>query len=290
MLLDSKWRQKIFFGGLLLLFIPFLGWPAALGYRKELIFRLRDGDSPLLPEWEDNVGRYIADGFRAMGVIFGYLAPLYLSLFLLLLSQGVRPDATWCYAFLFFAVFPIVSTLSFPLAIFYWVCVDPNYSLPYYLGGIYLLLFALIVFFIPAGFLQVSKTNSFWSALNIGDALQTLRDNFKAYVSAWYYSMLISLVGHIAFPFSPWGVIWCYLGIIYQFNSILSENTSDPESWYAKLVMDYNLGVDGDSNSVVRLAKVVLPQGEDVRVLEIGGAIVPLPTLLVSFLRVIGRS
>jgi len=30
----------------------------------------------------------------------------------------------------------------------------------------------------------------------------------------------MSLLGHFCLPFSPWGVVWCYLGITYLFNEV----------------------------------------------------------------------
>ncbi|HWM78732.1 MAG TPA: hypothetical protein VNS56_14235, partial [Methylomirabilota bacterium] len=51
MLQDPEWKTKIFVGGLWLLAFPPLGWPIALGYRKETLCGLVEGRTPLLPPW-----------------------------------------------------------------------------------------------------------------------------------------------------------------------------------------------------------------------------------------------
>src|SRR6266446_6532855 len=43
MLQDPEWKTKIFVGGLWLLAFPPLGWPIALGYRKETLCGLVEG-------------------------------------------------------------------------------------------------------------------------------------------------------------------------------------------------------------------------------------------------------
>jgi len=127
---DPNWRDKIFFGGFLLLLIHPIGWPVILGYRKELIARLFSGVEPLLPKWKGNIRHYFIEGLKAMGVIFGYLCPLYGFLFLWLLSNGVTPNIYWLYTGLFFFVCMIFSTLSFPLAVIYWTLFSETYRIP----------------------------------------------------------------------------------------------------------------------------------------------------------------
>jgi hypothetical protein len=220
MVADPHWRTKVRHGGNLLLFIPPLGWPMALGYRKELVGALRSGREPLLPEWEGRHRRLYIEGLKAMGVIFGYLSPLYLLFLGVLLSQRLFPTIEWLYGVIFFLCFPIFSTLSFPIAVafstFYW----PSGALSPVAACLFMLAFVLIIFFIPAAFLEVSKSGAYRSAFNIRSAYGTIRDNFRGYCTAWYRSSLMSIIGHFAVPFSPWGVVWCYLGIIYEFNAV----------------------------------------------------------------------
>nr|MCU0714471.1 DUF4013 domain-containing protein [Pirellula sp.] len=210
--LDPEWRQKIFFGGLLLLLCHPVGWPIALGYRKVLISHLASGRDPVLPEWKGNVLRFYFEGLKAMGVIFGYLLPLYSILLCLLLVNGVRPNEYWLYAFLFFAVATMFSTLSFPSIVMYWTLFSEGYRVPPWISVLLLTCYGLIVFFIPAGFLQVSRTGRYLSAFHLPDAFRTMTRHFRKYVVAWYRSGIMSLSGHFALPFAPWGVFWCYLG------------------------------------------------------------------------------
>jgi hypothetical protein len=188
-----------------------------------------------------------------MGVIFGYLSPLYGVLFFLLLKNGVTPDIFWLYAILFFLVFTIFSTLSFPIALVYWSFFSESYRLPPFLALALLTIFVAIIFFIPAGFLQVSKSGSYLSAFNFKAAFSTMFCNFHKYLIAWYHSILMSLFGHFALPFSPWGVVWCYLGIIFEFNSILADEAKvdSKSSWFQRLQEKDAIVVESTNNSFV---------------------------------------
>ena len=116
---DPKWRSKIFVGGLLLLLVHPVGWPVALGYRKALIAHLSSGQDPLLPDWNRKIPYYFCEGMKAMGVIFGYLSPLYFALLLIILANGGTPDLTWLFTAIFFMIFIMLSTLSFPAIVSY---------------------------------------------------------------------------------------------------------------------------------------------------------------------------
>jgi hypothetical protein len=281
--LDPEWRNKIFFGGLLLLFLHPIGWPAALGYRKVLISNLASGTEPILPEWKGNIVRFFLEGMKAMGVIFGYLSPLYLALFILLLSNGQLPNEYWFYSALFFVVLMIFSTLSFPLALTFWSFFSNGYRIPLGTAGLFFAIFSLIIFFIPAGFLQVSRTGRYLSAFNIPAAFSTLVGHFRSYVLAWYHSVLMSLSGHFALPFAPWGVVWCYLGIIFEFNSILqSDNVEESNrSWFNRILRaDRLLIQQTDYTAVYRCLNPA--DAAECLLLKIGPIMIPLPTVIVN--------
>lgn len=281
---DPQWRQKIFVGGLLLLLCHPLGWPVALGYRKTLIANLASGKEPLLPVWKGNVFYFFGEGLKAMGVIFGYLLPLYVTVFALMLCNGLKPDLMWGYAALFFIICTIFSTLSFPALLFYATFLSSDYRLPLPVSLLLLMLFVLIIFFIPAGFLQVSKTGKYLSAFNFKAAFSTLWIHFGAYCRAWYHSAIMSLLGHFAFPLAPWGVFWCYLSIIYEFNSILNSESNESSSgtWFSRLRTEDVLLVEKTSTPFV--FQCVNPADEDpCLLLKLGPAMVPLPGLVASF-------
>jgi hypothetical protein len=285
--LDPEWRQKIFFGGLLILLCHPIGWPIALGYRKVLISHLALGLDPVLPEWKGNVCRFYLEGLKAMGVIFGYLMPLYSVLLCLLLANGVRPNEYWLYAFMFFAIAIMFSTLSFPSIVMYWTLFSEGYRVPPWISVLLLTCYGLTVFFIPAGFLQVSQTGRYLSAFHLPAAFRTMVRHFRKYVVAWYRSGIMSLSGHFALPFAPWGVFWCYLGIIYEFNSILHSDfdaNSDrascgTSSWYERLKTEERLRLRSTEYSFVYECL-----GIDDRIvclmIKIGPTVIPLPSLV----------
>lgn len=284
---DPRWREKIFFGGLLLLLIHPVGWPVALGYRKELISRLSSGAEPLLPEWQGNIPRYFLEGLKAMGVIFGYLFPLYITLLVILLSNGVTPNLTWMYGVLFFVLCTIFSTLSFPVTLYYWTFVSESYRLPHTHFFAFATIFTLVVFFIPSAFLQVSKSGKYLSAFNLTAAYSTLRLNFRSYLLAWYRSSLMSLSGHFALPFAPWGVFWCYLGIIFEFNSILDEDLGarSAGSWYQRIQGQDAILVETTSKS--HILKCLNPSDahqSECLFFKLGPILIPLPRALANFI------
>lgn len=283
MLRDPRWREKVFFGGLLLLCVPPFGWPAALGYRKDLIARLHNGTYPLLPEWHGRLLRYFFEGIKAMGVIFGYYLPLYAALLGVLLINGVVPDWYWLYAVGFFVCFPIFSTLSLPLAILYWTFISPEYRLSWGIAATLLTAFGAITFFIPAGFLQVSLSERYWSAFNVPSAIRLIRKNFSEYIRAWYHSGVMSLAGHFAMPFSPWGVIWCYLGIIFAFNKILERDSQlrGGKTWFDLLSCSERISIESTANNAVfKCTTVFEDRTQETLAVKIGPTLVPLPSLL----------
>ncbi|MCA1696233.1 MAG: DUF4013 domain-containing protein, partial [Actinobacteria bacterium] len=77
---EPGWRRKLLVGGALLLACPPLGWPLALGYRREVALRIVEGRQPVLPGWGAGWKGYLAGGLGAAGVILAYYAP-FLALF-----------------------------------------------------------------------------------------------------------------------------------------------------------------------------------------------------------------
>ena len=109
---DPDWRAKIFRGGLLLL-LPPLGWPVALGYRKMLIGRLVTRAEPLLPSWEKNVLRYWREGMQALGVIFAHYSPVFVFYAFKIARHGL-PDLPWLQLAAFFAFFFLLTPFLLP--------------------------------------------------------------------------------------------------------------------------------------------------------------------------------
>jgi hypothetical protein len=270
--LDPRWRRKLWIGGLVLC-VPFVGWPAVLGYRSRFVRRLREEREPTLPEWSEGLAGYAVDGWRAMAVIFGYLAPLYVTVAAIVLARGYVPDATTVWIALAFAAFPIFSTLSFPTACVLLACADPAWLAPSECA-LALVAYAAIVFVVPAGFLRVSVTGRHRDAFAVWWTLPFLWRHCRRYVHAWGYSAGISLCGHLAVPLSPWGVVWSYLAIVVLFNELLvdGERRSAPTALERAIASPdlqrprrFGFGVIGDA------------AGDRVRVVDLRWFSAPLP-------------
>ena len=175
-------------------------------------------------------------------------------------------------------MFPIFSTLAFRLAVAYWWFPGGPGLLHTGEAAALLTGYTVITFVIPAGFLQVSRTGEYLSAFRYDRSLPFLVRNFRAYVLAWYRSSVMSLCGHFAVPYSPWGVVWCYLGIIYSFNRVLFDDLRRrgdvrEESWFARLDRE-RLMLEPIGR---RTFRVSVPGGEPTAVIKIGPAFIPLP-------------
>ncbi len=272
-ILDPDWRRKLWRAGLVLM-IPFVGWPAVLGYRTAFVRRLLGpSDVPLLPSWDEGILKHAVTGLRAMCVIFGYLAPLYLGFGLLAASRGWVPGADALALTLFFAAFPIFSTLSFPTACLAlasggWLGTGEC------LAG--LAAFALLVFLVPAGFLEVSRTGRYASAFAFQRTLPFVARNFAAYLEAWWHSSVIALAGHLTLPLAPWGVVWCYFGIVMLFNELLRPERGGTDCWLERALGDPRLS----ARTGGRCLKNSDARGEPAVVLGVGAFSAPLPDLL----------
>lgn len=273
-LLDPDWRAKVFRGGLILLVQP-IGWPAILGYRAALARHLF-GNAPVpLPPWRGHVLTYFLGGVKAMAVIFGHLLPLYVVLAVLATQKGFVPGRDSLLAALFFLAFPIFSTLSFPFACL--VLAGGGFVTAGEAAAL-LVAFAAIVFLIPAGFLRVSCTGRYLSAFELWRTVPFVLRHLRAYANAWWHAGWISLAGHLAFPLSPWGVVWAYLAIIFLFNEILVHAGEAPgRGWLERAIGD-PLGVRPAGGGL--LARVTDARGESAAILQLGESFAaPLPRL-----------
>jgi hypothetical protein len=272
-LADPAWRRRIFVGGLYLM-MPLFGWPAILGYRKELVLHLFGDAAAPLPPWKGRFFHYFGEGLKSMGVIFGYLAPLYATLFGVVLARGFAPGATSALIVLFFVVFPIFSTLSFPTACFLLAFGrDRAWITPGELAA-FLAAFSVVIFLIPAGFLRVTVTGRYRSAFHLGRTLPLIRRHFRAYLAAWWYSGLMSLLGHLTIPLAPWGVVWAYLAIIFLFNEIVHRDGTAPGTgWLERSLGDPRFAERGR----VGTARISDGAGSQAAILDLGAFSVPLP-------------
>lgn len=270
--LDPAWRQKIFRGGLLLC-IPMVGWPAALGYRARFVRHMFGATEAPLPDWDEGFFGFVYQGLLAMAVIFGYLLPLYVALALTVTARGFAPDATWAWLAAGFVVFPIFSPLAFPVACALLTAGDAPW-LSRGESAAFTAAYAFVVFLIPAGFLEVSRTGRHVSAFALWRTLPFVVRNLGTYLEAWLRSGLMSLAGHFALPIAPWGVIWSYLGILAAFNELLlREGLAPGEGWLQRGLADPRLQRRG---GLGRFA-LVDGGGEAVTAVDLGLFAAPLP-------------
>lgn len=237
-LLDPQWRAKIWRGGLVLC-LPFVGWPAVLGYRSRFVRHLFAPTPAPLPDWREGLWGFVREGLCAMMVIFGYLAPLYILVAWAAVARGFVPGAGAAALAAVFAAFPIFSTLSFPIG-----------ALLLLQGGwlhtaectLALAVWALLIFLVPAGFLQVSLHGRHRDAFAVWRTVPFVLRNLRAYAAAWWYSGLMSLIAHFCLPLAPWGVVWCYLGILALFNEVLVVAGNAPGAgWLQRAIGDARL-------------------------------------------------
>ena len=270
--LDPRWRRKIFVGGLILM-IPVVGWPAVLGYRSRFVRHMFSDTPHPLPEWRGEFWSHVISGWKAMGVIFGHLAPLYVCLALTLAQRDWHPDAHWFWALAFFFVFPGFSPLSFPIACVA-LALEPRHLLSPGEALVFLAVFASIIYLIPAGFLAVSRTGKYRSGLAVWRTVPFVVRHARLYASAWWHSCLQSAFGHGCVPFTPWGVVWCFLSILAVFNEVLVRiGTAPGRGWLERALLDPRFSGRGHVGRFTLLDGA----GERVTALDVGSFSVPLP-------------
>ncbi|MBL8858792.1 MAG: DUF4013 domain-containing protein [Planctomycetes bacterium] len=272
--LDPRWRRKMFVGGLVLM-IPVVGWPAVLGYRSRFVRHMFTDTPELLPPWKGHFWSYVLGGVRAMAVIFGYLSPVYALLAWTLLERGWCPEVQWAWLALACFLFPLFAPLSLPIALIA-LAFSAEHWLSFTEASAFFVAFAALIYLVPAGFLEVSRTGRYMSAFALWRSLPFAWRERRAYIAAWFYSILQSLFGHFTLPFAPWGVMWCYIGIVSLFNEVLVQANEAPgQGWLQRAIADPRFDGRGRRGRFTVLDNA----GERVSVLDVGPFSVPLPRL-----------
>jgi len=221
MLRDPEWRRKVFVGGLWLLAFPPLGWPIALGYRKETLLGLVEGRTPLLPPWRGQWPNFLREGLKAAGVILIYFVPFLLAFVWMAIDDwsAVRDHVVELVVFgvAILLLLPICLPLVPPL---YWYLFDWIE-----LSGVEMVLVGLLfwgtTFVMPAAFLQVSLRGRFAAAFRIDRVAMFVGRNLATYLEAWAISVTATAAALASGPAAPWGIFWSYLVIVYAFNEAL---------------------------------------------------------------------
>jgi len=223
---DPDWKRKIFVGGLWLLLFPPLGWPIALGYRREALSALVEGRRPILPPWGGQWPRYLKEGLKAAGVILVYFLP-FLSVFWFAAIDDwltVETHALELAAFVLaiLLLLPVCLPLLPPLYwyLFPWVRLSPVEMI---LMGV---VFWGTTFLMPAAFLQVSLHGGFQAAFRVDRMLVFVGRNLRGYLEAWAVSLVSTAVAAALGPGVAWGIFWSYLVIVYTFNEALFRSAT----------------------------------------------------------------
>jgi hypothetical protein len=218
---SPSWRRQLFFGGLLLLLLPPLGWPLALGYRKEVAFRLIEGTEPVLPDLIANLRACLLGGYAAAAVLLLYYLPFMVLFWVLGLDSKVDFFEHLSEIAAFFILIPFLIPLFLPLfpALYWYLFPWIHHSwIEILLLGIF---FSGTAFVMPSVFLQVSLARSFKGAFRLTKALAFIRANLRTYLEAWIISLLATLPAFVILPLFFWLVFWSYLVIVYSFNEAL---------------------------------------------------------------------
>lgn len=277
---DPEWRSKVFKGGLVLL-IPLIGWSMLLGYRKITVDRIWNYEEELLPNWKDNYFKSLVEGLKCCGIIFLYLLPATIFFWHSISSANLVDEVPWTYISVILFFFPIFSPLAIPVSVFY-LMAFPEFPLSATTGFSIIFFYFGLVFLIPLAFIQVSISNKYLSAFKIVECGKFLARNFIKYIEAWVYSSIISLIGHFCIPFSPWGVTWAYLGIVYNFNEVLFQDQVAKNKM--KIKESFYENISGYWNKVSEernffFSKFLVDDGRDFSTVNLRPFYVPLPRL-----------
>ena len=221
---EPGWGRQLLVGGTLLLACPPLGWPLALGYRREVALRLVRGREPVLPGWPGAWRTHLFDGLGAAGVILAYYLPFLLMFWSLALGTPVVGLQHPGEIALFFLAVALLVPLGLPLLPpLYW------YQFPWVrltraeavaLG----LVFLATAFVLPAAFLQVSLRGRYRDALRLDRVLGFIARHPRLYLEAWSLSLAVTALALASGPLAPWGIFWSYLAIVHAFNEALARS------------------------------------------------------------------
>jgi len=269
MLGDPEWRRSLWRGGLVVV-MPFVGWHMVLGFRRLLITRLLHGPDAL-PSWPGPARRYFLDGIKAGCVIFAYLLPLYAVAFGLALSRGWHPSTISPWIPALFIAFPFLLPLSLPFTL---LVLSARGFLQPLDSALLLAAFLVMVFTIPAAFLQVSITGRFRSAFHVTRVATFLRNHGALYARAWRRSVPIAFTSHVVLPIAPWSIVWAYCSVMFLFNeALVASGEHGSNGWIRRARADPRWAPSGR----IGLRTVRDARGEDVCVLDLGAFSAPMP-------------
>ncbi|MEM6571677.1 MAG: DUF4013 domain-containing protein [Planctomycetota bacterium] len=221
--LDADGDARIRWAGRLV-FLPIVGWPMVLGYRKALTDHFFAQTDRAMPEWRGRHVEHLWNGVRGIGVIQVYAFPVWVAFVIALHRSEFTPGAaTWIGAAICLLV-PIFTNIVLPIAIL--AASQPLRGGPYLEPGTALALstaFHVLIFLVPAGFVRVSATGRFRSAFRLDRTLPLIRRRFGDYLRAWWFGLWMNLPILPLVLFCPWLLFWAYVGSLVLFNQLLTD-------------------------------------------------------------------
>jgi hypothetical protein len=224
---DPDWRAKLLHAGRLV-WVPFVGWPMLLGYRRSLIGHIASGHPAAMPAWHGAHRTHLANGLKAMLVIQVYLAPVSLALIGLLHSRGYSPGPWAAGLAVLCVTFPLFASLAIPVVV---VLATTGFVGERYLAPgealLFLIAFAGVVFLLPAAFMRVATTGRYRHAFDLHRTLPFVARHLSAYLAAWWYGTWMNGIALIAFVVAPWTLFWGYVASAVLFSQLALEDDAN---------------------------------------------------------------
>lgn len=204
---------------------PPLGWTLALGYRREVALRLVDGREPLMPPWRFSC-ETLLNGLKAAGVVAVYFTPFLVCYWVLAIDNFAPALSHWPQIALFWILISCFLPLTMPgLLLAYpawhsWISFSPMEV------AALAIIFMITLFMVPAAFLQVSLHRRFRYALRLDNTLRLICSIPCAYLEAWAFALVATLLALLSGPLMPWAIVWSYLAIGFAFNNALSTSSA----------------------------------------------------------------
>ena len=177
---DEDWVKKIAVGGLFSL-IPVIGIFVVLGWGVEITKRVINGDTEVLPEWND-FGGYLSRGFMVFLIGFVFMLPVIL--------VTTCSNLTYLYENADETLLTIFSIIS--------ICF-----------GCFTFLYSIAAYMVlPAAVARYAVTGEVGAAFKIGEIFKVVRNNLGTYGMVLLGGIVASLVASL-------GSIACVIGVLF---------------------------------------------------------------------------
>ncbi len=167
-------------------------------------------------------------GLKAAAIISAYLAPVVALFWIFGLDSWENAQAHGIQVAALTVLIPLFLPVTVPLIGFGAPMRFDWLHFSKLEAGILFGNFALVIFCLPAAFLQVSVTRQFRRALSVPKTLGLIAAAPRLYCGAWGISLAATGVALCTGPLLPWAIVWSYLVIGYAFNHALARMNYGP--------------------------------------------------------------